>query len=130
EPFSIHNILDQNVWQLTNNLTFFRGNHVFTLGANFERFSFFISFTIFRNVVFFPPPSTGIGTTFDSLTTFWRATDPSNPDFIDFNKLVGTGPYKGENIGVSQISLYGQDEFFLTSRVTLTYGLRVDVPKY
>src|SRR4029453_2087946 len=55
---------------------------------------------------------------------------PGNAGFLDLNAFVGTGPYKGENIGVSQISLYGQDEFFLTSRVTLTYGLRVDVPKY
>ena len=130
EPFSIHNILDQNVWQLTDNLTFFRGNHVFTLGANFERFSFFNSFNIFRNGVFFLPPSTGIGTTFSSLEEFFDLTDPNNPNRIDFNKLVGTGPFKGENIGVSQISLYGQDELFLTSRFTLTYGLRVDVPKY
>ena len=128
EPFSIHNILDQDVWQLTDNLTFFRGNHVFTLGANFERFSFFNSFNIFRNGVFFLPPVTGIGTTFASVTDFLDATDPANP--IDLRKLIGTGPYKGENIGVSQISLYGQDEFFLTSRFTLTYGLRVDVPKY
>jgi len=130
EPFSIHNILDQNVWQLTDNLTFFRGNHAFTLGANFERFSFFNSFNIFRNGVFFLPPSTGIGTTFSSLEEFFDLTDPNNPNRINLNGLVGTGPFKGENIGVSQISLYGQDEFFLTSRVTLTFGLRVDVPKY
>jgi hypothetical protein len=130
EPFSIHNILDQDVWQLTDNLTFFRGSHVFTVGANFERFSFFNSFNIFRNGVFFLPPSTGVGTTFSSLAEFFQLTDPANPNRIDFNKLVGTGPYKGENIGVSQISVYGQDEFFLTSRFTLTAGVRVDVPKY
>ena len=29
EPFSIHNILDQDVFQLTNNFSLFRGNHVF-----------------------------------------------------------------------------------------------------
>jgi len=135
EPFSIHNILDQNVWQLTDNLTFFRGNHVLTLGANFERFSFFNSFNIFRNGVFFLPPAvvapdSGTGSTFSSLADFLSRTNPDNAGFMDLNAFVGTGPYKGENIGVSQISLYAQDEFFLTSRFTLTYGLRVDVPKY
>ena len=127
EPFSIHNILDQDVWQLTDNLTFFRSNHVFTLGANFERFSFFNSFNLFRNG-FFPAPASAGGSTFESPSDFLTETAPSNP--VDLAKLIGTGPYKGENIGVSQISLYGQDEFFLTSRFTLTYGLRVDVPKY
>ena len=127
EPFSIHNILDQDVWQLTDNLTFFRGSHVFTLGANFERFSFFNSFNLFRNGLFFLPASIG-GSTFSSPADFLTQTDPADP--VDLENLIGTGPYKGENIGVSQISLYAQDEFFLTSRFTLTYGLRVDVPKY
>src|SRR5512134_1885148 len=52
EPFSIHNILDQDVWQFTNNFSLFRGNHVLTLGANFEWFSFFNSFNLFRHGLF------------------------------------------------------------------------------
>ena len=130
EPFSIHNILDQDVWQFTDNLSFFRGNNVFTVGSNFDAFSFFNSCNIFRNGVFFLPPSTGIGTTFSSVSEFLQLTDPSNPNRIDFNKLVGTGPFKGEDISVGQASLYAQDEFLLTNRLTLTYGLRMDVPMY
>jgi hypothetical protein len=130
EPFSIHNILDQDVWQVTDNLSFFRGNHVFTVGANFETFSFFNSFNIFRNGVFFLPPSTGIGTTFSSLDEFFRLTDPANPNRVDLNGLVGTGPFKGENISTGQPSLYVQDEFLATSRFTLTYGVRMDIPMY
>ena len=49
EPFSIHNILDQDVLQLTNNLSYFRGKHTYTLGANFESFEFFNSFNLFRH---------------------------------------------------------------------------------
>ena len=130
EPFSIHNILDQDVWQFTDNLSVFRGRHVFTVGANFDSFSFFNSFNIFRNGVFFLPPSTGIGTTFSSLSEFFQLTDPANPNKIDFNKLIGTGPYKGEDISVGQASLYAQDELLVTNRFTLTYGLRMDVPMY
>jgi len=130
EPFSIHNILDQDVWQLTDNVSFFRGNHVFTVGANFEAFSFFNSFNIFRNGVFFLPPQTGIGSTFSSLDEFFQLTDPNNPNRVDLNALVGSGPFKGEDISVGQAALYAQDEFLLTDRLTLTYGLRVDVPIY
>ena len=132
EPFSIHNILDQDVWQVTNNLSLFRGNHVFTVGANFETFSFFNSFNIFRNGVFFLPPQTGIGTTFSSLQEFFRLTDPAVADteWVDLNGLVGEGPYKGETISIGQVALYAQDECLVNPRFTLTYGLRIDMPMY
>src|SRR4030095_2515713 len=52
EPFSIHNILDQDVWQFTNNFTFFKDRHSITLGGNFETFGFFNSFNIFRHGLF------------------------------------------------------------------------------
>src|SRR5688572_19291469 len=116
EPFSIHNILDQDVWQLTNNLSFFRGNHTFTAGVNYERFSFFNSFNIFRHGVFFLPASIPPGSTFSSLNEFFTATDPANPTRKDFNAMIGTGPFKGELIDVGQSSLYLQDEYFATPR--------------
>ncbi|MGZ5384929.1 MAG: TonB-dependent receptor domain-containing protein, partial [Acidimicrobiia bacterium] len=130
EPFSIHNILDQDVWQLTNNFTWFRGKHSITLGANFETFGFFNSFNIFRNGVFFLPGAIPIGSTFSSLDEFFQATDPSNPAQKDFNAMIGTGPFKGENIDVGQLGVYVQDEFLATDRLNLTAGLRADFPMY
>ena len=130
EPFSIHNILDQDVLQFTNNLSFYRGNHVYTVGGNFERFGFFNSFNIFRHGVFFLPDESGIGSTFDSVQEFLDKTDPSNPNQIKFRNMIGTGPYKGENIDVGQLAFYAQDEFLITRALTLTYGLRVDLPMY
>jgi carboxypeptidase family protein/TonB-dependent receptor-like protein len=130
EPFSIHNILDQDVWQLTNNFTVFQGKHSLTLGANFETFGFFNSFNIFRNGVFFLPGSIPIGSTFSSLDEFFQATDPSNPSQKDFNAMIGTGPFKGENIDVGQLGVYAQDEFLATDRLNLIAGVRVDFPMY
>lgn len=131
EPFSIHNILDQDVFQFTNNLSIFSGKHVFTVGANFESFSFFNSFNIFRHGVFFLPPVTGIGTTFSSLAEFLEATDPNRAGGpINFRGLIGSGPFKGENIDVGQLGVYAQDEFQLSPFFNLTYGLRVDFPMY
>ncbi|MEZ0333617.1 MAG: carboxypeptidase regulatory-like domain-containing protein, partial [Gemmatimonadales bacterium] len=131
EPFSIHNILDQDVWQFTNNFTWFQGRHSITAGANYERFSFFNSFNIFRNGVFFlPPPPTSIGTQFSSLDEFFAATDPGNPDQIKFASFNGTGLFKGEDIAVAQLGLYVQDEFLVSERLNLTGGVRVDFPMY
>ena len=129
EPFSIHNILDQDVWQLTDNLNYFRGRHVFTLGANFESFDFFNSFNIFRHGVFFLPEFIPIGSTFGSLDEFFTATAPG-PNQKSFTSMIGSGPFKGEKIHVGQLSFYGQDELLATDRLKVTLGLRVDLPMY
>ena len=141
EPFSIHNILDQNVWQFTNNFSLYRGSHVFTLGANYESFSFFNSFNIFRHGVFFLPAGLFPGpSTFSSIQQFFEMTDPNapactgistpNPCFLDLNSFIGTGLYKGEDIKVAQLGLYLQDELALSTRFNLTAGVRVDFPMY
>ena len=136
EPFSIHNILDQDVWQFTNNFSYFAGNHVLTVGANFEYFSFFNSFNIFRHGIFFLPDFLDFlgATTFSSLDDFFRRTNPADPTFYDFNALIRRGnevlPFKGEQIDVGQIGVYVQDEFLVSQNFNLTYGLRVDFPIY
>lgn len=129
EPFSIHNILDQDVLQVTNNLSFFKGAHVITVGGNFESFDFFNSFNIFRHGLFqFIDPSPFFGSTFGSVQDFLNAT--TGPNRKDFNAMIGKGAYKGENIHVGQLSFYGQDEILATDRLKFTLGLRVDVPMY
>ncbi len=145
EPFSIHNILDQDVLQITNNFSYFAGNHVLTVGANFEYFSFFNSFNIFRHGIFFLPGDLdrffpgGLdflgATTFSSLDEFFRRTDPADSaNFYDFNSLIRRGndvlPFKGEQIDVGQLGVYVQDEFLVSENFNLTYGLRVDFPMY
>jgi hypothetical protein len=127
EPFSIHNILDQDVLQLTNNFSYFQGKHVITGGANFEYFSFFNSFNIFRHGLFGLPFAS---TTIFSLDDFFDVTNPSSPNFLDLNGMVASGPFKGENIEVGQLSLYAQDEFLVNENFNLLYGLRVDLPMY
>ncbi len=130
EPFSIHNILDQDVLQITNNFSLYSGKHVFTFGTNFEYFSFFNSFNIFRHGVFFLPAFIPIGSTFSSLDEFFDMTDPNSPNFKDFRAMIGSGPFKGENINVGQFALYAQDEYQVNRQFNLTYGLRVDFPLY
>jgi hypothetical protein len=129
EPFSINNILDTDTWQLTNNFSLFRGNHVLTFGANFELFSFFNSFNFGRHGFWFLPDEFG-GTTFESLDEFFDKTDPNSPNFIELRDFIGGGLFKGEVFDIAQLGLYVQDEFPVSDRVNLTMGLRVDFPMY
>lgn len=131
EPFSIHNILDTDVWQFTDNFTYFLGKHALTGGANFETFTFYNSFNLFRHGLWFIPPQFG-GTTFSSLDAFFDATNPESPNFVDFRSYItpDTEPFKGEDIEVGQLSFYGQDEFYASKNLKFTAGLRVDLPMY
>lgn len=133
EPFSIHNILDQDVLQVSNSLTYYSGQHAITAGFNYENFKFFNSFNIFRNGVFFLDASWAQflgGTTFSSIDAFLDSTSPNNENQSDFYGMVGSGPYKGEKIDVSQMSYYIQDKFAVNSNLNVTAGVRVDIPKY
>jgi hypothetical protein len=133
EPFSIHNVLDQDVYQLTNNFSLFRGPHTLTLGANFEQFKFFNSFNLFRHGLFQLPYTLDFlgGATFESVEEFMDATAPG-PNQVDFRSYIAdpSTPFKGERISVGQFSLYAQDEFLASPRFSLTFGARVDFPVY
>ncbi|MEC9307048.1 MAG: TonB-dependent receptor, partial [Candidatus Neomarinimicrobiota bacterium] len=133
EPFSIHNILDQDVMQITNNLSYFMGSHTLTGGVTYEKFKFFNSFNIFRHGVFFLDASWAQflgGTTFSSIDAFLASTAPDSASQSDFSGMAGSGPFKGEIIEVGQMSFYGQDEVSINEKLKMTAGLRVDIPQY
>ena len=131
EPFSIHNILSTDVFQLTNNFSLYRGRHNYTFGGTLESFKFFNSFNIFRHGVFFLPYGLFPGTsTFADVDDFFNAANPGPSTGADFRSFVGTGPYKGEEVHSALVALYAQDEFLMSDRLQLTYGLRVDLPMY
>ena len=127
EPFSIENNLDTDVWQFTNDFTYFTGRHSLTLGANFEMFRFFNSFNLFRYGTFGFPGGAG---NFTSLDDFFTRTDPTDPNFYDAESFIVTGDYKGEKFNLGQLGVYLQDHFTISPKFTLSAGLRVDFPMY
>lgn len=143
EPFSINNRLEQNVYQVTNNLTLISGNHTFTFGGSFERFEFDNSFNLgvydYEN----------ISTFFDALTSV--RTDPNAPEgSYSFEQAINDGTitaalanaqavFDNNNdndswalaeTNVGQLAFYAQDKWKLSDDFTFTYGLRVDKPLY
>ncbi|MCF6213636.1 MAG: TonB-dependent receptor [Flavobacteriaceae bacterium] len=132
EPFSIHNKLDQKVFQATNNFKIYAGSHTVTLGFAFEKFSFDNSFnlgTYGARGVFFPTA----GSVADFLAL---AADPTQlaADFAaaqaayDNNNANNTWALAETNVG--QLAFYFQDEWTVNEDFTFTYGVRFDKPEY
>jgi len=119
EMFSTHNILTQDIYQLTDNMTYYGNKHNITGGFNLEVFQFDNSFNLF----YYP------WHTFNSVQEFLNTTKTD----VDFNQEVADAQkndYAWSSVDVAQLGVYVQDEFSVSDNFTLTAGLRVDVPIY
>ena len=129
EPFSVHNVLSQDVFQINNNFNIYAGNHTFTIGAAMERFDFNNSFNLtsygFR--LFFPDaPMSEIEDLIKSPEFAGEVEAAQNA--FDTNNANDSWALAETNLG--QLSVYGQDEFALNNQLNLTFGLRLDYPLY
>jgi hypothetical protein len=125
EQFSAENLLDQNVFQVTNNLSYFADKHVITGGVTYEHFDFTNNFNLQR---YGYPFFGGL-----DLERFFEVTDPNNPDFVDLNAIAAAGegaPIKSVDVTVGQLGIYAQDEYSFSKNLKVTAGLRVDLPIY
>ncbi|CAL2108758.1 Outer membrane receptor proteins, mostly Fe transport [Tenacibaculum sp. 190524A02b] len=144
EPFSINNVLDQRVFQLTNNMNFFQEDHTFTVGFSFEKFMFENSFNLtnyesFSLGVF---PYFGIFNPYPDVATFLSNAQPgglvdqyltaTNNAFNTFNRkgAGNDGGWKLAELNVGQLAFYVQDEWEVNESLKLTYGVRFDKPLY
>ena len=133
EPFSINNRLEQTVFQFTNNLTFFKGDHVFTVGFSFEKFKFGNSFNLGAygaRGVFFPTS----GSVDEFINDPSIAGDLQGAIDTDASlSAAGEGNVGGFNwykADFGQMAFYLQDEWSINDNFKLTYGIRFDKPLY
>jgi hypothetical protein len=137
EPFSIHNILNQDAFQATDNFNIFLNKHSITIGATFESFKFANSF----NLVGYGPTlfyDGDIQTFKDSVPVgggyvfnFGPGTGyPLDVDVTFAKNHAASGQFSWAYLTVGQIGAYVQDEFQVSNKFRLTYGLRFDVPQY
>ncbi|TAH18027.1 MAG: TonB-dependent receptor [Cytophagales bacterium] len=129
EPFSINNRLNQYVFQITNNFNIYAGKHTLTFGTSLERFSFKNSFNLtgYGARVFFPDVPMSEAESFIRSKGFADEVAGARAAFNN-NNAKGTWALAETTLG--QWAIYGQDEYAASDKLTLTYGLRVDVPLY
>jgi hypothetical protein len=112
---SVANELDQDIFEITDNLKITKGKHSFTIGTHNEFFKF-------RNLFI------------NNLNGRWDFTSVQN--YLD-NKpararisysLIDGDPRPVAAFSAMQLGFYGQDEFAISDRFKLTAGIRLDVP--
>ncbi len=115
ERSSVANELDQDIFEITDNLKIFKGKHTFTIGTHNEFFKF-------RNLFI----NNNAGTwSFTSIDAFYK----NNPRQVQVTSSNVPGdPKPSARFSAAQLGAYIQDEFQINPRFRLTYGLRADMP--
>lgn len=132
EPFSIHNRLNQDAFQATNDFHLYKKNHDLTFGASFESFKFGNSFNL-----------TGYGPTlfFDGDIQTFKDSVPGGRPYVfgaypldvDVNAAkaaAAADKWTWYYLTVGQLAAYIQDEWQPNSSFKFTYGIRMDMPVY
>ena len=120
EQFSTANVLNQKIFTITDNLKFYKGKHTFTLGTHNE-------FYDIRNVFL----AWNFGEyEFDSLDDFINGNSAS--DYTRVYSLVdnvsGDETAAAAEFGAMQLGFYAQDEIAVSNNLTISAGLRLDIP--
>lgn len=118
ENSSVANALDQDVLEITNDLSLSRGIHSLTLGTSNQFFDFSNLFA--QNIY-------GLYR-FSNLQALAAGT-PTQYSYTFFNDTV-TGAKERAEFAVQSLSLYAQDRMSLSSRFTLTPGIRFDLTRF
>lgn len=125
ELFSVGNLLENQIFNISDNITYYHKKHAITAGFNYEMMSF-------QNA--FNPAFNGFYR-FNSYQSFYDAVinqDPSvRPDaFAQGYAFDGSNNPPVDAINFSQLGIYVQDKLQLNDKLSLTAGLRVDLPSY
>ena len=100
-------------FSITNNFEWFRGDHTLTFGTHNE---FYSIYNLFLRQEFGSYE-------FDSIDAFLNNERPS--DYTRTYAIQGDG---ASDFNAMQFGLYAQDEYRVNNDLTLTLGLRLDVP--
>ncbi len=125
ELFTVGNLLENNILNITNNTSLFMGKHTFTGGVNFEYMTFDNAFNPTFNGFY----------RYLSYDSFVESVINQNPNVYP-DAFANSFSYDGSNnpptdqTRFAQLGFYIQDEYQANERLKISAGLRVDLPFY
>lgn len=131
EYSSMANYLNQDIYTVEDNLTWYHGNHTFTFGTHNEFYKFENLFI--QNLYgcyYFDSPAD-----FFSYANGYLAGNPNgklikNYYYTTANEEVTGNKLWAPSFGAGQLGFYVQDKWDATNNFQFTYGLRVDIPLF
>jgi hypothetical protein len=114
EQYSMANKLDQDIFEITDNFTWFAGSNVFTFGTHNELFGF--ENLYIRNMYGYYE--------FANVSEFARG----NPSNYQISYSLTSNPLQSAKFKAIQYGLYGQVESSILPNLKVTAGVRVDIP--
>ncbi|MEA3420861.1 MAG: TonB-dependent receptor, partial [Acidobacteriota bacterium] len=116
ETYSHKNQLDQDLIEITNNLTLYAGNHTITFGTHNEFFKFYNVFVkrAYGQYYFQSLDDFEAGKAYRYRHVYSNTDDPLAP----------------AEFSVSQLGFYVGDEWTVSPKINLTFGVRADVPLF
>lgn len=123
EPFTAFNELGTDTWQLNDIVTLNKGTHTFTFGTQ-------NTYNKFRNG--FAPNYYG-AYRFASLSDFYKSVDSGFANATRYELRYSArkgGEFPYAEVGAWQLGFFAQDKWTVNNNLTLTAGLRADIPVF
>ncbi len=119
DPFTNNNDVINDIYSFIDNFTHYAGRHTFTGGVSYE----------YQKVGNMFMPASNSYYIFRSLNDFITNQAPAYYAYT-YSLVKGQPQVYSAELKIGQLGLYVQDEFTLSDRLRLIYGLRVDRPLF
>ena len=133
ERSSMANQLDQDIYTVEDNLTWYKGNHTFTFGTHNEFYKFANLFIQDANGTYNFANLEHFNKYYDDFMN--NNLDPTYAYFKQYrfgmaNTAVTGDPRWKAPFSAGQLGFYAQDKWNATPSIQLTYGLRMEIPLF